>query len=376
MNIPSWLVINIYSFIFLAMLFLFTIKNRESKVQQQRMFRLLLIFLALLIVFDSMGRIQAADRMSRLCAMTGNFLIFLLDPLMIFAWMEYAGMLCNVAFAKKHRWFIPLWVFCALNAAATILSLKWGWVFWFDVSGQYHRGPLFSLRSLLMIVEMAYLEVFIVKNSAFTGNRFEKFFFFLPLIPLAGAILQILFYGLPLGYAGATVAMLIVHVFAQNQDINIDYLTGAYNRRRLDLAIKEKVRAGVRFSAIMLDIDHFKGINDTYGHGMGDIALQDTVDLLRSCFGLGEIIARYGGDEFCVVSDIRDTEDLQRAVECIRKHLGMYNAKSLHPFTLGFSVGYDVFDPSSEMSAEEFLRHIDILMYQMKLSSRSAPDRA
>ncbi len=170
--------------------------------------------------------------------------------------------------------------------------------------------------------------------------------------------------------------MLIVHVFAQNQDINIDYLTGAYNRRRLDLAIKEKVRAGVRFSAIMLDIDHFKGINDTYGHGMGDIALQDTVDLLRSCFGLGEIIARYGGDEFCVVSDIRDTEDLQRAVECIRKHLGMYNAKSLHPFTLGFSVGYDVFDPSSEMSAEEFLRHIDILMYQMKLSSRSAPDRA
>jgi len=370
-NVPSWLVINGYSFVFLVMLVLFTVKNRENKTRQQRLFRFILLFLMVLLVSDTLSRLPITGPVSRFVVIAGNFLIFLLDPLMIFVWTLYAGTWCGVDLTHKRHWFIPFWIFCTLNEVMTVMTLWTGSLFWFDAAGVYHRGPLFLARAILMLLGLIYLEVFVIANRFAVEGRYSRFFFSLPLIPLVGGVLQTVFYGLSLGYAGATVALLVVHVFAQNQDINIDYLTGADNRRRLDFTIKEKVKAHTMFSAIMLDIDHFKAINDTYGHGMGDIALQDTVTLLHRSVPRDAMIARYGGDEFCVVLDIRDKEKLDLVVEEIGRQLDAYNAKHPHPFHLGFSIGCDVFDPYDEMDAEEFQRHIDVLMYQRKLLSHS-----
>ena len=84
-----------------------------------------------------------------------------------------------------------------------------------------------------------------------------------------------------------------------------DKLTGLYNRRKLDEVLEEELarsrRYAVAFAVIMLDIDHFKHVNDTYGHGAGDEVLQHVAELLRTGTREADALGRYGGEEFVVV---------------------------------------------------------------------------
>ena len=68
------------------------------------------------------------------------------------------------------------------------------------------------------------------------------------------------------------------------------------------------------FSAILIDINNFKYINDTYGHNIGDSALEAAAKLLKSCLRTSDFIARYGGDEFCIIPDISNKNDLEALI--------------------------------------------------------------
>ena len=120
-------------------------------------------------------------------------------------------------------------------------------------------------------------------------------------------LFQTLIYGVPF-VLNSIVLLLVVFLNIQNHILYTDYLTGVNNRKRLDAYLNEKVSLSARekgFSAILIDIDNFKHINDTYGHNMGDEALESTANLLKTCLRTGDF-ARYGGDEFCVVLDVSD----------------------------------------------------------------------
>ncbi|TRB01279.1 MULTISPECIES: GGDEF domain-containing protein [Rhizobium/Agrobacterium group] len=83
-----------------------------------------------------------------------------------------------------------------------------------------------------------------------------------------------------------------------------DALTGVFNRRALERAVRAILSGEEQYQSLgvmIVDIDHFKSINDRYGHAMGDLALQKTAGLLRSALRKNDILARYGGEEFVVV---------------------------------------------------------------------------
>ncbi|MBP8938092.1 MAG: GGDEF domain-containing protein, partial [Agrobacterium sp.] len=83
-----------------------------------------------------------------------------------------------------------------------------------------------------------------------------------------------------------------------------DSLTGVFNRRALEKAVRAILSGEEQYLSLgvmIVDIDHFKSINDRYGHAMGDLALQKTAGLLRSALRKNDILARYGGEEFVVV---------------------------------------------------------------------------
>ena len=85
----------------------------------------------------------------------------------------------------------------------------------------------------------------------------------------------------------------------------IDSLTGVNNRRSLETHLKEEVerhkRYGHPLSLIMFDIDHFKNVNDTYGHQCGDYVLQQIAEMIGNTIRTQDVLARYGGEEFCLV---------------------------------------------------------------------------
>ena len=120
------------------------------------------------------------------------------------------------------------------------------------------------------------------------------------------------------------------------------------------------------FSAILLDINNFKYINDTYGHNVGDQALETAAKLLKSCLRANDFIARFGGDEFCIILDVSAKDDLDAMVSRINNCIEAHNKIESHLYSIGFSMGYAVYDKKLYASAEDFLKHIDTLMYQQK----------
>jgi len=101
-----------------------------------------------------------------------------------------------------------------------------------------------------------------------------------------------------------------------------DALTGLYNRGRLEefleLEIRRRRRAGEPVSFVMLDIDHFKDVNDRFGHPAGDEVLRSIGGMLSQAVRGGDVVARYGGEEFAVILDVKSDEEVISFCERIR----------------------------------------------------------
>jgi len=196
---------------------------------------------------------------------------------------------------------------------------------------------------------------------------FSLTFFAVP--PFICVLLQIFFYGISLMLNSVVISLLIVFFNIQNQNMYIDFLTGTNNRKKLDRYMKARIAASTEaktFSAVLMDIDNFKEINDTYGHDTGDKALNIFVNLLYSCLRSHDFIARFGGDEFFLILDSSTQDQLERIIERIQNRLAEFNEKGEIPYQLSVSMGYAVYDYHRHLKAEEFQKEVDMLMYQNK----------
>jgi len=118
----------------------------------------------------------------------------------------------------------------------------------------------------------------------------------------------------------------LIELFAKTKDMaNKDFLTGAYNRRYFfetgNLILKKAKRNGSEIALAMIDIDKFKNINDTYGHDVGDKVICDVVNILHTHLRTSDLMARFGGEEFCVILDDISKEDTIKLFDSIRSGL-------------------------------------------------------
>lgn len=153
-----------------------------------------------------------------------------------------------------------------------------------------------------------------------------------------------------------------------------DPLTGLYNRRRFEHELKEVIAAAKRYqrsgALLFLDVDQFKYINDTSGHGAGDRLLQRLGELLLGILREVDVIGRLGGDEFAVILTQATSEE---AVQVTRKILASISEiefqvdDQIHK--LSASIGIALF-PSHGTNIEELLAQADLAMYRVKDSGR------
>jgi diguanylate cyclase (GGDEF)-like protein len=153
-----------------------------------------------------------------------------------------------------------------------------------------------------------------------------------------------------------------------------DPLTGAYNRAALDEMLRQELSHAHRHASccalLMLDIDHFKAVNDSYGHVIGDCALKAVANMARGCKRDGDLLFRYGGEEFVIL--VRDTacDGAALLAERIRRHIEAHPCQCPEgEFAMTVSIGISVLR-DNDTPATLFAR-ADQALYRAKRNGRN-----
>ncbi|MCO5163230.1 MAG: GGDEF domain-containing protein [Mesorhizobium sp.] len=153
-----------------------------------------------------------------------------------------------------------------------------------------------------------------------------------------------------------------------------DGLTGMQNRRYFDDALREYLeefrRIGKPVGLLLLDLDHFKSVNDTHGHDVGDEVLRVVAGCLREFTRYHDVVARLGGEEFAVVAPNMDTDMLIKLAERIRKAIAALTVTTGNVrLRVTTSIGIAIWD--GKENAEQFYRRADRMLYEAKRLGRN-----
>jgi diguanylate cyclase (GGDEF)-like protein/PAS domain S-box-containing protein len=171
-----------------------------------------------------------------------------------------------------------------------------------------------------------------------------------------------------------TVALLEANERLRDESTH-DPLTGLYNRRYLLDVLERQVRLGLRgeygLSVIMLDLDHFKRFNDSYGHDAGDVVLRETATIFLKSVRAEDIVCRYGGEEFVIILPMADFKTAYARAQRIREkvhalHL-LYQGQPLG--SIGISAGVAGFPEHGQVVAQ-LLQAADAALYRAKAEGR------
>ncbi|MCC9655749.1 GGDEF domain-containing protein [Rhodopirellula halodulae] len=155
-----------------------------------------------------------------------------------------------------------------------------------------------------------------------------------------------------------------------------DALTGTLNKRymleALGREISRSMRSQLEMTVVMLDIDHFKSVNDTHGHLVGDEVLQTFGKRIESICRVDDLLARYGGEEFCMVLAATGSDEAHEIAERCRQVICSEPFETAAgPLAISASFGFAVMNPSSPKTTNELLEAADNQLYEAKRSGRN-----
>lgn len=302
----------------------------------------------------------------RMINMLGNTYCFIANPLFIASWCVYADLRLYHSVARIKKVYriamIPAEVMVIIAIVNNFVPL----IYFIDEFNVYHRLPL---SYVYYLVDAGYLllSVIILKNYEKKYGKVRFFPMYLMVMPIVlGCALQAIFFGISLIWVSLAVGLTSIYMSLQNEFSYLDRLTGLYNRAYLDYQLDSARKDnGGRFGAIMIDVDYFKQINDTYGHSIGDEALIDVARVITLSKPDKAVATRFAGDEFILLVKNTSDREMQSIIESIRDEVNMFNDTENRQYKLSLSLGYSIYDPAKD-TVDDFLKHMDDNMYDEK----------
>ena len=339
-----------------------------------RLFRLLLLSTALMLILDMTSWILdgKAGAAARVALYAVNSLYYAIHSAPTVLYILYADYEVYRDESRTARLGKPLAVFI-ITMVAVALSTPWtGLLFQISEKNYYLRGPAFPAYAVILFGLTLFSTAPLLIMRKKTSTRTFWTLLAYPLLCITAALIQDLFYGLVLIWPATTVFLITAALNMYRLRGDTDHLTGMANRRSLDEELARLIgSARVKgFSGILVDLDEFKSINDRFGHELGDQALEDAAEILKSAIRRDDFVARFGGDEFVLLLPGSNATALAEIVARIHALSEAHNTSSGRPYRLDFSVGAAVYDASLDPSARSFLARIDKAMYVDKMSRK------
>ena len=286
-----------------------------------------------------------------LMVLTVNFANYCFMAGIIYAWLRYVMAVEQVPGRdSKRARFVILLPFCIATVALIVTYLLEPRLLLDETT--YTLQPLYSVFQISVpCVYIAVIVGYTMKRAIVAESPIERrehlTVGFFPLMVVAGGLLQILILPeTPVFCFSCAILMIVFYINAMETQISTDPLTGLNNRGQLLHYALQKAnlhREGRQTYVIMLDINDFKGINDTYGHAEGDRALLIIADSLRQAVrnrSMPVFLARYGGDEFILIAHPVEEGEIETLVREIRGQIAQACKASGAPYVLSTGAGY------------------------------------
>lgn len=307
-----------------------------------------------------------------------NFAYFAVLEFFVYLWYLYVRDVLENGIGQRGRHVlcpsIPLLFFLVLLGAS-----PWtGWVFYIDGQNHYVRGSGFWLYVLITCGYVLTASVRALYQSGRCGQDERRreclFLAGFAVLPICGGFLQLAFYGLELVLPFTAASMLMVYINMQQRQVTRDALTGLNNRRRLDqylLDLEEQNWGSVPCHLMLLDIDHFKRINDKFGHVTGDQVLRLVAEQIKKTFGnTRSFLARYGGDEFVIILKGKTDAEADALVCSLCENVSKIHWGDGETWNISVSVGCARQGEETGHSVMELFNLADARMYEAKKKNR------
>lgn len=358
----------------LLVLLYFFLKQHGKLEQADRMFLALwasnFALLALELCVDILGIHHPRAELAPLLTLLTSLFYTLNAAPGVFYFLFIQYMIGN---RVSKRFVLLLLLPCLFLAILSFASAWTGWVFVIDDLSRYSRGPYFFLMVINNYLYLLFGPVYLLHHHDQLQRKIYSTLLVFPFPVFIAGLLQILFYGVEVLWISLTISLLILFFNVESNQVNRDYLTGLFNRRYFqrmaDLAFARK-KPGKTQWACLLDINGFKGINDTYGHAKGDAALIQFARFLEQVVPKHTIVSRYGGDEFALLTSALTEREVLQILARLEQKLTEFNASGRIADAITVSVGCAPLLMEDYENLDAFLQQLDLGMYTAKQESK------
>ena len=250
-----------------------------------------------------------------------------------------------------------------INIVAAVLSPVFGFIFYVDANNQYIRGEYFFIFIAVYIINLLFLLISTLEVGKSYNYPLGGKMVPLSLFIIVGTSIQLIN---PLAYSSwhcVTVSFLLYFLLLSEFDSSFDTLTGLYNRAAFDKATKQIVEKKP-FSVIIIDINDFKSVNDTYGHYYGDNVIKEVAGIIRKFFDKNYNCYRFGGDEFSIISNETDQDKIEYQLRTMTNNIAEMREKGNPLPTISY--GYSIFRGGEKLDFHKNLKEADDQMYYFK----------
>ena len=349
----------------LFILGLLYLKNRSNKETKSQYFNYIVISLALYFIGDALWSlcyfklVPNSDILIKFARMT----YYTASAFLGYLWFVYIEIILgsSLVYNKKKRRLLHIPIAVAAIYAIIICLF-------FDPSIKNIFGYLTAFSLVIepfLFVIIAGIRV-LIKQTKLKNNILRKRYLNMalwPIVILLVSVIQLFFAEIPVFCFGATIIVLALYIYNQDSLISTDPLTGIYNRNMLNNYISNGMDNNYTYYILMIDIDRFKSINDTYGHLEGDKALRYMAKLISNVANKnGDFYARYGGDEFIIISKEENEENIINLIKSINLELTKTKEDLGYAFTT--SIGYAIYN--KDKTIEETIEIADQNLYKAK----------
>ncbi len=353
---------NIVSLLVCGMLFF---KNRKNKQTQAQYFNFIVLSLMIYFIGDALWApcyfklISNHETLIRFARM----IYYIASCFLGYFWFNYIEIILGSSFIykKKNKKLLAIPVILGTLSAILICAFL-------DPSEKNIYGYLTGLG--LCVVPFTFIIVAgvrgLIKRNNVTDESLKKRLTGIsvwPIIILIFSIVQLFIAELPIFCFGATLITVSLYIYNQDSLIFTDPLTGINNRNMLNNFIRDGINENDTYYVLMLDINKFKSINDTYGHLEGDRALRYMAKVLKDLVSLnGDFLARYGGDEFIIILKSENEDDVINLMNSINEKLKNTKHDLNYEFTA--SIGYARIEDNGKILSS--IENADMKLYDAK----------